>query len=60
MVLEDRKVTIIATAQNLNVTHWSVYEVVYDSLGLHKICASWVPRQAVLYGHLLLPLETVS
>jgi histone-lysine N-methyltransferase SETMAR len=45
LVLEDRKDTITATAQNLNVGHRSVYEVVYDSLGLHKVCARWVPRQ---------------
>jgi hypothetical protein len=45
MFLKDRTDPITETAQKKNVSQGSVYSVVYDSLGFHKVCARRVSMQ---------------
>ena len=45
MVVHNRRVAIVEIAQKLIVSKGSLYSVVYDSLGIHEVCARLVLRQ---------------
>ena len=45
MVLLHRPVTIDEVAHVLQISHGSVYELMHNKLGFHKVCARWVPKQ---------------
>ena len=45
MVLLDRRLTIDEVANCLQISHGSAYEIIYNRLGLHKVCARWIPKQ---------------
>ena len=45
MVLLDRWVTIDEVSYVLQISHGSVYELMHNKLGFHKVCARWVSKQ---------------
>ena len=45
MVPLDKRVTIDEVAHVLQICHSSAYEMMHNKLGLHKVCARWVPKQ---------------
>ena len=45
MVLLDRRMTIDEVAHVLQISHGSVYELMHNKLGFHKVCARLVPKQ---------------
>jgi hypothetical protein len=49
-------VTADEMAKGLQISHGSAYEIFHNTLGFHKICAGWVPKQlAMLYNQM--PLD---
>ena len=45
MVVQNRRIGIEEIAQKLIVSQGSLFSVMYDSLGIHKVYAGLVPRQ---------------
>ena len=45
MVWANRLVAIDEVACSLQISHGSTYQIIYDGLGFHKVCARWVPRE---------------
>ena len=45
MDLLDRRVTIDQVAHVMRISHGSDYEMMYEKLGFHKVCARWAPKQ---------------
>jgi transposase len=39
MILLDRRVTIDEVANRLQISHSSVYKIIHNRLGFHKVCA---------------------
>jgi len=48
MVLLDRQLTIYEVANCLQITHGSAYEIIYNRLDFHKVCARWIPKQLIM------------
>jgi len=44
IILTDRTVTIEEIALQLGISQGTVYSLVHDILGFHKVAARWVPR----------------
>jgi histone-lysine N-methyltransferase SETMAR len=44
IILADRRVRIEEIASQLGISQGSAYSSAHDNLGLHKVCARWVPR----------------
>ena len=45
MVRANRRVAIDEVACSVQISHGSAYQIIHDELGLHKVCARWVPRE---------------
>ncbi|KAJ4426951.1 hypothetical protein ANN_26750 [Periplaneta americana] len=44
LIWTDRRCTMDEVAQNLNISHGSVYSIIHDQLKYRKVCAKWVPK----------------
>lgn len=45
LIRQDRRLKIRYIATELDISKSRVYEIVHNSLGYHKVCARWVPKQ---------------
>ena len=45
MIRQDRRLKIRYIASELDISKSTVYEIVHNLLGYHKVCARWVPKQ---------------
>ena len=45
MILLDKWVTINKMARVLQIIQGLAYEMMHNTLGFHKVCARWVPKQ---------------
>ena len=45
IVKENRRVTVHEIAAHLDMSHGSAHHIVHDVLQVHRMSASWVPRQ---------------
>jgi len=43
-----RQLTINEVANRLQINHGSAYEIIHNTLGFHKVCARWVPKQLTM------------
>ena len=50
LVIEDRRITIQATAEILSISSGTVHGILHDHLHMTKVCSTWVP-------HLLTPVQ---
>ena len=50
LVIEDRRITIQATAEILSISSGTVHGVLHDHLHMTKVCSTWVQ-------HLLTPVQ---
>ena len=43
-MLNDPKVKLTELAETTKMSYGSVFNIIYDILGMKKLCARWVPR----------------
>jgi histone-lysine N-methyltransferase SETMAR len=43
-VIEDRRLSVRRIANQLNISKTTVARVLSDCLGMHKVCARWIPK----------------
>lgn len=48
MVLEDRRLNVTEIAETVKMSTERVRNILYNYLGMEKLCAKWVPRLVTL------------
>jgi histone-lysine N-methyltransferase SETMAR len=44
MIMGDRRVTIDMIAEEVGISHGSVWNIIHYELDMKKVCARWVPK----------------